>query len=61
MKKQLNFSLEDIEQHYAARIAQLEVQLAREIASKNAVIKYAEELEQELESKVGEGESEKEA
>ena len=49
MKKQLNFTIEDIEQHYATKIAQLEVQLAREIAAKNAVIKYAETLEKKIE------------
>lgn len=49
MKKQLNFTIEDIEQHYATRIAQLEVQLAREIAAKKAIVKYAETLEKKIE------------
>lgn len=49
MKKQLNFTIEDIEQHYATRIAQLEVQLAREIAAKKAIVKYAESLEKKIE------------
>lgn len=50
MKKQINFNVEGLEQHYANRIAQLELQLAREVAAKNAVVEYAEELEAVIEA-----------
>lgn len=61
MRQQINYSVEDLEQYYSNRIAMLEVQSARERASKNALIRYVEELEakvEDLEKQLKGGENE---
>jgi len=46
--KELQFNYQDIQEHLANKIAVLELNLANEKTQKNAVVKYAEELEQKL-------------
>jgi tetrahydromethanopterin S-methyltransferase subunit G len=50
MKEQVNFDGQEVTQRLGGRIASLEIQLASEQAAKQAIIRYAEELEQKLES-----------
>lgn len=49
MKKDLKYDFQSVLNKLAAKIANLEIQLANEQAAKEAVIKYAEELEKEIE------------
>ncbi|GAE32456.1 hypothetical protein [Halalkalibacter hemicellulosilyticus] len=49
MKQQLNYDFKEVQAKLANKIAILEVQLATEQAAKQAVIKYAEELEKQVE------------
>lgn len=55
MKKQVEYNFQDVQGKLGLKIASLEVQLANEQAAKEAIIKYAKELEEkvaELEKKV---------
>ena len=49
MKKTINITQEEIVEKLAVKIANLEIQLATEVAAREAVIKYAESLEVALE------------
>lgn len=49
MKKNINITQEEIVEKLVVKIANLEVQLATEQTAREAVMKYAEELEQKLE------------
>lgn len=51
MKKDLKYDFQSVQNELALEIASLKIQLANEKAAKQAVIKYAEELEQKLEEK----------
>lgn len=53
MKKTLNYDFNEVQNVLAGKIATLELQLANEIAAKNAVVKYAEELEKKIEKLEG--------
>lgn len=48
--KQVRYRAEDVQKNLADRIAKLELQLANELAAKQAIIKYVEELENKLNS-----------
>lgn len=43
--KQVKYDFQTVQNKLAAKIANLEIQLANEQAAKEAIIKYAEELE----------------
>lgn len=47
--KNVTYEHKDVQQKLAIRIANLELQLANEQSAKEAIIKYAEELELKLE------------
>ena len=49
--KQVTYDHKDVQIKLAGRIANLELQLANEQTAKEAIIKYAEELELKLEEK----------
>jgi molybdopterin converting factor small subunit len=49
--KKLKYEFKDVEQHMAKRIATLELELARERAINESVIRYAEGLEKKLNDK----------
>ena len=49
--KSVTYEHKDVQQKLAIRIANLELQLANEQSAKEAIIKYAEELELKLEEK----------
>lgn len=49
MKKDVKYDFQSVQNKLAARIAELEIQLANERAAKEAIIKYAEELENKIE------------
>ena len=46
--KEVKFDYQDVQEQLANKIAVLELNLVNEKAQKNAVVKYAEELEQKL-------------
>lgn len=53
--KQVNYTLQDVQNKLGVKIANLEIQLANEQSAKEAIIEYAKELEKkvaELEEKV---------
>ncbi|WP_156290795.1 hypothetical protein [Oceanobacillus salinisoli] len=47
--KPVNYDFNDVQTALANKIASLELQLANELAAKQAIVKYAEELEKEVE------------
>jgi len=49
VKKDLKYDFQSVQNELALEIASLKIQLANEKAAKQAIIKYAEELEKELE------------
>ena len=49
--KQITYDHKEVQNKLAIRIANLELQLANEQSAKEAIIKYAEELELKLEEK----------
>jgi len=49
--KQVTYDHKEVQNKLAIRIANLELQLANEQAAKQAIVKYAEELELKLEEK----------
>ena len=49
--KNVTYEHKDVQQKLAIRIANLELQLANEQSAKEAIIKYAEELELKLKEK----------
>ena len=49
--KQVTYDHKEVQNKLAIRIANLELQLANEQTAKEAIIKYAEELELKLEAK----------
>ena len=49
MKQTINYSFKEVETELAGEIGALRARLANERAQKRAIIKYAEELEQENE------------
>lgn len=49
MKKQVEYNFQDVQGKLGLKIANLEVQLANEQSAKEAIIKYAEELERKIE------------
>lgn len=49
MKQTINYSFKEVETELAGEIGALRAKLANERAQKRAIIKYAEELEQENE------------
>jgi len=49
--KELSYDAKEVQNNLANEIGTLQLRLANEIASKKAVIKYAEELEEKLNEK----------
>lgn len=56
--KPIQADMGDVQRTLASRIADLEVQLAYERTAKNAIMKYAEELEARIEELTGESRAE---
>ncbi|WP_176555749.1 hypothetical protein [Virgibacillus ndiopensis] len=46
--KQIKYDAKEVQNILANDIAGLKIQLANEVAAKNAIVRYAEELEQKL-------------